>query len=110
MSLRSKSHGASKKPVMPPEMVAGVPTRVFMSACSSVAMSRLKLPQYIHTLPSSTSTVGSMLWASLPRIVCDTMGPPAWSVHGPKAVSETATPMPNLSGAVLAASCTGTYQ
>ena len=96
---------------MPLVIVMGVPTRVFMSAFSSMAMSRPKLPQYIQTRPSSsTSTVGSMLWALLPRIDCDTIGPPAWSVHGPSGESATATPMPNLSGEVLAASFTGTYQ
>ncbi|MNW61082.1 hypothetical protein D3C74_391160 [compost metagenome] len=41
---------------------------------------------------------------------CEMIGAPTWSVQGPVGESETATPIPNLSSAVLAASCTGTYQ
>ena len=38
------------------------------------------------------------------------IGPPAWSVHGPVGLSETATPIANLSAAGLSRSLIGTYQ
>jgi hypothetical protein len=52
-----------------------------------------------------------MLWMLLAvGTRCEMIGPPAWSVHGPVGLSETATPIANLSGAGLSRSWIGTYQ
>lgn len=112
--MRLKTQAPSKKPVRP-VTVRWVPTGVFMSCWNSCMRSWLNEPHQTYTrwfgAVPSMRIVGSMLWMLLAAGTrWEMIGPPAWSVHGPVGLSETATPMANLSAAGLSRSLIGTYQ